>query len=69
MRKTHKGIQRDKSYYMSSLTADAESLDKTVKGHWRIENSLHLVLAVIMNEDKPRIRNDNAPKILVLMRK
>lgn len=32
------------------------------RGHWGIENSLHRVLDVVMNEDQSRARKDNAPE-------
>jgi predicted transposase YbfD/YdcC len=32
-----------------------------VRGHWGIENSLHWVLDVTMNEDQNRSRKDNGP--------
>ena|GEM_PF-706762 len=36
---------------------------------WGIENSLHWVLDVIMNEDQNRIRKDHAPENMALMRR
>lgn len=51
------------------MPCDAERIAKAARSHWGIENSLHWVLDVTMNEDKSRIRNENAPEILSMIRK
>lgn len=68
-RETYKGKQEEVRYYISSISCDAERIAKAARAHWGIENTLHWVLDVTMNEDKSRIRNDNAPEILNMMRK
>lgn len=68
-RETTKGKQEECRYYISSLACDAEQIARAARAHWGIENSLHWVLDVTMNEDKSRIRNENAPEILSTMRK
>ena len=68
-RQTAKGLQQETRYYISSLPGQAERIAKAARDHWGIENSLHWVLDVTMNEDKSRIRNENAPEILAIMRK
>lgn len=68
-RETSKGTQSEVRYYVSSLEPDAERIAKAARAHWGIENSLHWVLDVTMNEDKSRIRNENAPEILSFIRK
>jgi predicted transposase YbfD/YdcC len=52
-------------YYISSLANNAELFGQSVRSHWGIENSLHWVLDVGLNEDDCRIRKDNAPKTLL----
>ena len=47
-------------FYVSSLTANAELLNKSIRSHWRIENSLHWILDVAFNEDNSRKRTGNA---------
>lgn len=56
-------------YYITSLKADAEKIATVARSHWAIENSLHWVLDVTMNEDMNRIRKDNAPENLAVLRR
>jgi predicted transposase YbfD/YdcC len=56
-------------YFISSLTGRARKLAEAAREHWAIENSLHYVLDVTFNEDKSRIRKDNAPENLVVLRR
>ena len=41
---------------------------KQFRGHWGIENQLHWVIDVQFNEDDSRIRKDNAPENLAIIR-
>ena len=43
--------------------------DQRFRGHWGIENALHWVLDVVMNEDQARARKDHAPENLALLRR
>ena len=56
-------------YYISSLPGDAEKIALAARSHWGIENSLHWVLDVIMNEDMSRARKDEAAANLATMRR
>ncbi|MDH6355822.1 putative transposase YbfD/YdcC [Dysgonomonas sp. PH5-45] len=49
-------------YYISSLRADAKSLNSWVRQHWGIENKLHWMLDVTMGEDASRKRLKNSPE-------
>lgn len=60
---------KETRYYISSLPANAEKIAKAARSHWGIENKLHWVLDVTWNEDKSRIRKDNSPEIISMMRK
>ncbi|WP_041555354.1 ISAs1 family transposase [Nostoc sp. PCC 7524] len=55
-------------YFISSLGVNAKQFANSVRSHWGIENSLHWVLDVALNEDDCRIRKDNAPQNFAVMR-
>jgi predicted transposase YbfD/YdcC len=43
-------------------------MGQSVRSHWGIENQLHRVLDVAFSEDNYRIRKDNAPQNLAVIR-
>lgn len=55
-------------YYISSLVTDAQEMLKNIRSHWAIENSLHWVLDMTFHDDASRIRKDNAPQIMAILR-
>ena len=54
-------------FFISSLPPDAATLARVARSHWAIENSLHWVLDVAMNQDKTRIRTGHAPENLAIL--
>ena len=55
--------------YLSSLPNDAKLLNEAVRSHWGVENSLHWVLDVTFQEDRSRIKKENAPENFGLLRR
>ena len=55
-------------FYVSSLECDAKRILHIVRKHWSIENELHWVLDVALNEDHSRVRKDQAPENLAVLR-
>ena len=49
-------------FYISSLPSNAKRILDAVRKHWSIENKLHWVLDVAMNEDHSRVHKDQAPE-------
>ena len=52
-----------------SFTTNVDRFATAVRGHWRIENSIHWVLDVTFGEDDSRVRRDHAPTNFSLIRK
>mgnify|MGYP003450188025 FL=1 len=46
--------------YISSLEHSAKEINKYIRSHWAIENSLHWTLDMTFNEDRQRKRDKNA---------
>jgi predicted transposase YbfD/YdcC len=56
-------------YFISSLPGDdAEVFARAVRRHWEVENNLHWVLDVAFREDDCRVRKDNAPENMAMLR-
>jgi predicted transposase YbfD/YdcC len=55
-------------YYLSSLDWSAREFSEAIRGHWLIENRLHWVKDVTLNEDNCIHRGDNAPANWAMVR-
>lgn len=55
--------------YLLSQAFTPEHFNAIVRSHWGIENGLHWVLDVVMDEDQARNRKDHGPQNLALLRK
>lgn len=65
---TKKNSQEDR-YYISSLeNPTPELVLKSIRDHWGIENTLHWTLDMSFNEDYSRIRKQNAPHVMAIIR-
>jgi predicted transposase YbfD/YdcC len=60
--------QYEERYYISSKVETAKEMLNKIRSHWSIENSLHWVLDVSLNEDASKIRKDNAPANMAIIR-
>ena len=59
----------ERRYYLSSLPLDVTTFARAVREHWGVENQLHWVLDVQMNEDQCRARTGHAAENLGLLRR
>lgn len=55
-------------FYISSLPADAVRINRAVRQHWRVENSLHWCMDVAFGDDQMRARTGNAAHNFAVMR-
>jgi predicted transposase YbfD/YdcC len=62
-------ITRETRYYLLSRALAPERFNAIVRSHWSIENQLHWVLDVILDEDQARNRKDHGPRNLALLRR
>ena len=57
------------SYYLLSTPLSAARFTEVARAHWGIENGLHWVLDVTMNEDRKRNCKDRGPENIGLLRR
>ena len=62
-------ISVERRFYISSLPANAKLISKAIREHWSVENKLHWVLDVTFREDDSRVRKDNSPENMSLIRR
>jgi len=56
-------------YYILSKPLSAARFLDVVRAHWHVENRLHWVLDMVMDEDQSRARKDNGPENLARLRR
>jgi predicted transposase YbfD/YdcC len=60
--------QTETAYFLSSLPADAERILDATRAHWSVENTFHWTLDVTFAADASRVRLDNPPENLAVVR-
>ena len=59
--KTGRETDSDRLYMSDKYQTDAQQYHQDIRGHWKIENSLHYVKDVVHKEDGNGIRKNNGP--------
>ena len=55
-------------FFISSRPLTAKDCAEAIRGHWRIENSLHWVLDVVFKDDLSRLRTGHGAKNMAVVR-
>ncbi len=61
-------ISTETRFYISSMIATAQKFLFAIRSHWAIENNLHWVLDMSFNDDQSRIRKENGPQVMAVIR-
>jgi predicted transposase YbfD/YdcC len=58
----------DTRYFIASAVLTAEQAAAAVRGHWRVENSLHWTLDVVFKDDQSRLRKGHGAVNMAIVR-
>lgn len=61
-------VSKETRYFIGSKTVTAQEALVAIRLHWGIENQLHWVLDMSFGEDQSRIRKQNAPTNVAIIR-
>lgn len=61
-------LSHERRYYLSSTPLDAKAFATAVRAHWGIENRLHWVLDVVFHDDLARLRSQNGPQNMAVVK-
>ncbi len=61
-------VTTERRYYIFSAKLTPQRAAEAIRGHWRIENSLHWVLDVIFKEDQSRLRRGHGARNMAIVR-
>jgi len=67
-RQIGENVEVQTRYFISSLPADAKTILKAKRSHWKIENQVHWVLDIAFREDESRVRKDHVAENLAVLR-
>ena len=56
-------------FFLSSKEPEFKHFSASIRSHWGIENQLHWCLDVVFAEDDSRIRKDNAPRNMTILKR
>ena len=59
---------REQRVYISSMAADAQKVSRAIRTHWAVENRLHWIMDVSLNDDRMRARSKAAAHNLAVVR-
>ena len=66
--KTSSEAEAETRYYISSRVMTAKRALEASRNHWQIENKLHWILDMNLDEDISRVRKDHAPENMAIVR-
>jgi predicted transposase YbfD/YdcC len=61
-------VEQQTRYFITSLENQADRILQAKRSYWGIENRLHWVLDIAFQEDRSRVRKDNAPQNFAVIR-
>jgi predicted transposase YbfD/YdcC len=67
-RETDGKVETETRFYITSLALLAVALGPMIRSHWMVENGLHWVLDMVFRDDECRVRTDNAPFNLAIVK-
>ena len=67
-RETDGKVETETRFTITSLALLANALGPMIRSHWMVENGLHWVLDMIFRDDECRVRTDNAPFNLAIIK-
>jgi len=59
----------ERRYFICSFASDPQRFGRSVRAHWRVENTLHWSMDVVFNEDRCRMRRDHSAENFALLRR
>lgn len=62
-------VEKEDTYYISSLPLDAGLILTSKREHWGVENKIHWLLDVVFKEDASRIRDRNSAQNFSVVRR